>query len=283
MKNTCMRLLLPLAVILGTAGCNYDFARIMDDAKTAKTALFGVDEAEELKIGNAAAATLLGAAPTVEDQQLQRYVNRVGRWVASHSSRPDLRWHFAVIDHPNINAFAAPAGYVFITRGLLLQLRSEGELAGVLGHEIAHVTRKHHLEALESGARWKLVGRAAETHLASKGVDMGDYQWVVNATKDLYTNGLGREDELDADRIGVVLAARAGYDPYGLPAVLQKLDSLQGNDDGRLALLFKTHPSPADRLDVLGKRMGSRLDGLEYTRDGEERFRRIVGQALAAN
>ncbi|MDX1444247.1 MAG: M48 family metallopeptidase [Gammaproteobacteria bacterium] len=281
MKQHLVKFLVPFSIMLVTAGCNYDFARLVDDASTAKTALLGVDDAEELKIGNAAAATLLGAAPMVDDHELQVYVNRVGTWVAQQSSRPDLRWHFAVIDHPNINAFAAPGGYVFITKGLLLQLRSEGELAGVLGHEIAHVTRKHHLDAMESGARWKLVGRAAETHLASKGVDMGDYQWVVNATKEIYTKGLGRDDELDADRIGVVLAARAGYDPYGLPAVLQKLDAMQGSSDERLALLFKTHPSPADRLDVLSQRMGTRLDGLQYSREGEDRFRRVVGNALA--
>jgi predicted Zn-dependent protease len=275
-------LALPLCLALPVAGCKYDFSRIAEDVGTASTAVFGVDEAEEMKIGNAAAATLLGAGPLVQDAELQRYVNRVGRWVAQHSSRPDLNWRFAVIDHPNINAFAAPGGYVFITRGLLLQLRSESELAGVLGHEIAHVTRKHHLDALQSEARMRLVGRAAETHLAGKGVDMGDYAWVVNGAKALYTNGLDRDDELDADRIGVVLAARAGYDPYGLPAVLQTLDSFSGSDDGRMALLFKTHPRPADRLDVLGRRMGSRLDYLTTTRDGEERFRRVVATSLGS-
>lgn len=273
--------LLLLGLLLPLAGCQYDFSRIVEDVGTAKTAIFGVDDEEEREIGFAAAATLLGAAPLVQDEELQRYVNRVGRWVASHSSRSGLEWRFAVIDHPNINAFAAPGGYVFITRGLLQQLRNEGELAGVLGHEIAHVTRRHHLEALQSGARMQLVSRAAETHLAEKGVDMGDYAWVVDGAKNLYTKGLDRDDELDADRIGVVLAARAGYDPYGLPAVLQTLDSLSANDDGRLALLFKTHPSPADRLDVLALRMGVRLDGLGSMPAGEDRFRRIVGRALA--
>ena len=176
-----------------------------------------------------------------------------------------------MIDHPNVNAFAAPGGYVFITRGLLFQLRNEAELAGVLGHEITHVVRRHHLEALKKQARINLAGSLASAALESRGKDADDYAWVASGAKTLYTRGLDRDDEFEADRAGVVLAARAGYDPYGLPAVLQRLDAMAA-DDTRLALLFKTHPAPADRLAELSVRMEGRIDGLAGVQDGAGRF-----------
>src|SRR5690606_31708209 len=145
-------------LLLSVVGCRIDLARVVDNLGNVKTAIVGVDAEEEAAIGFEAAATLLGAAPLLDDDGMQRYVNRVGRWVAMQSERPALSWHFAVIDHPNVNAFAAPGGYVFITRGLLFQLRNEAELAGVLGHEIAHVVQKHHLEALKKQARLELAG-----------------------------------------------------------------------------------------------------------------------------
>lgn len=274
------RLLIICALLVLLPGCKVDITRLADDFRTAKTAIVGVDDGEEAAIGHEAAATLLGASPLLADENMQHYVNRVGRWVTMHSARPDIHWRFAIIDNANINAFAAPGGYVFITRGLLLQLQSEAELAGVLGHEIAHVVEKHHLNALQKDARLKLAGRVAEETLAQRGHNPDQYAWVVNGAKTLYTRGLDRDDEFAADRLGVVLAARAGYDPYGLPSVLQTLDSLKG-EDSRLALLFKTHPEPSARMDELVVRMAGRMDAITG-KTGEARFRQQV-QVLAKN
>ncbi len=260
------------AFLLAFAGCKIDLARVVDNIGNVKTAIVGVDAEEEAKIGHEAAATLLGAAPLLDNDAMQRYVNRVGRWVAMQSERPALPWRFAVIDHPNVNAFAAPGGYVFITRGLLFQLRNEAELAGVLGHEIVHVVQKHHLDALQKQARLALAGGVAAAALEQRGENPDRYAWVAEGAKTLYTRGLDRDDEFAADRMGVVLAARAGYDPYGLLAVLQRLDAM-AEDDGRLALLFKTHPAPADRLQQLAGRMEGRMDGLSGSQNGTGRFR----------
>lgn len=278
--NMLLRLLL-LAGMLSLVGCKVDLGRVVDSLGHAKTAIAGVDEEEEAAIGYEAAATLLGASPLLEHEATQRYVNRVGRWVAMQSDRPDIPWRFGVIDHPNINAFAAPGGYVFITRGLLFELRNEAELAGVLGHEIAHVVEKHHLDALQKQARLSIAGNVAAAALESKGRNASDYDWVAAGAKTLYTRGLDRDDELSADRLGVVLAARAGYDPYGLPAVLQRLDSIAA-DDNRLALLFKTHPAPGDRLTEISARMEGRLDGLAGVSDGAGRFRKYMQDVVAA-
>src|SRR6185503_1406662 len=131
---------------------------------------------------------------------------------------------------------------VFITRGLLERLHSEAELAGALAHEIGHVVKKHHLKAIKKDARLKLLGRGA-THVLKKGSDAEDLERLKEvgaAAKGLYARGLDKTDEFDADRIGAILAARAGYDPYGLAQVLQTLDAVAPNST-QFALLFKTH------------------------------------------
>jgi len=112
------------------------------DAKQLGFALFGdYSPEEEARIGTQISGNLLGAVPLVRDDTLQRYVNLVGNWVALHSGRKDVDWRFGVLDTEDINAFAAPGGYIFLTKGLYRRLNSEAELAGVLGHEIAHVTK----------------------------------------------------------------------------------------------------------------------------------------------
>ena len=138
-----------LAAAAGLAtAASFDIGRILGAGKDLATAAGGMDEKEEIAVGREVAGRMLGAAPLVADPGLQAYVNRVGRWVASQTERPDLPWHFGVIDSPAINAFAAPGGYVLITRGALALMESEAELAGVLAHEIAHVDQKHIIEAI---------------------------------------------------------------------------------------------------------------------------------------
>jgi len=232
-------------------------------------------EKEEVEIGAGVAANLLGAAPLVQDDKLQAYVNRLGWWLVLQTERPDLPWHFGVLETDTVNAFAAPGGYVFITRGLLLRMRSEAELAGVLSHEIAHVLRRHHLQAIQKGAQTGLLA-----DIASVAVDSSEHaelaRKAINAGTELYSRGLDKDDEFEADRMGVVIAARAGYDPYGLPAVLQTLDTMNAADSS-LALMFKTHPTPQARLEKLDGVMAARLDQYAGQQEGSERFVKIVG------
>jgi predicted Zn-dependent protease len=136
--------------------------------KNVGKAVKDIDEPEEISIGRDVASRLLGAAPLVPDPGLQRYVNHVGRWLAAQSERPDLPWHFGVLDSPNVNAFAVPGGTIFITKGLLDKMRSEAELAGVLGHEIVHVLRKHQLKAIQKGAQSALAGDAMSAALRDR-------------------------------------------------------------------------------------------------------------------
>lgn len=215
----------------------------------------GYSENEEIAIGRQIAGNLLGAAPLVKDEKLQKYVNKVGRWVALQSERPDLPWHFAVIETRDVNAFAAPGGYVFVTRGLYNSLSNEAELAGVLGHEIGHVLRKHHLKLLQQSRLIDLGGK-----LLSREVD-ADIRKLIGSGAEIMARSLDKEAEFEADRIAVVLASRAGYDPFGLPAVLQEIGAIKPSDDS-VSLLFKTHPSPDARLEKLAAAMDGRFDSL---------------------
>lgn len=219
-----------------------------------------IDEPKEIEIGRQLAAILLGAKPLHTSVALQRYVNRLGRWISLQSARPELPWTFAVLDDPGYNAFAVPGGFIFVTKGLIDQLTDESELAGVLAHEITHVVGKHHLKAMQKTAKAGLLSKVVASQLKNDLVG-GISSQLLNLGKDLYSRGLDQEDELEADRHGVTLAARAGFEPYGLVAVLQQLRTATP-DDPLFTLTFSTHPAPQVRLDQIELAMGQRLDGL---------------------
>lgn len=251
--------MLPLA---GLSACKtMDPKQLMAQASN----LFGsftqtVTPEQEKQMGEESAALLLGAAPLVKSQALQRYVNQVGSWVALQTGSTDISWRFGVLDTSHVNAFAAPAGYVFITRGLLERLSDEAELAGVLAHEISHVLMKHHAQTMLAKDRVAAVSSLATSVAESQ----GKAQWgtpLANLTRGVYSSGLDKDDEFQADRMAVVLAARAGYDPYGLARVLQ-IYAVNAGEPG-FDLLFSTHPSPSDRLDRLARLMDERFDVLE--------------------
>ena len=175
--------------------------------------------------------------------------------MAEQSERADLPWHFGVIDTPSVNAFAAPGGYIFLTRGLYALLHDEGELAGVLAHEIGHVLRRHHLKILQKS---RLLDFGQDL-LSRKIGDNAKIQNLIGRGAEIAARSLDRNAEFDADQIAVVLTARAGYDAFSLPTVLQQIGHFAPADD-RVTLLFKTHPLPDTRLENLDKKMGTRLD-----------------------
>ncbi len=269
------KLILGLSLCIALPATAFDFGNI-DWKKAAETvqkvqkANQDVGEPQEIELGGGIASNLLGAAPLWDNAAAQRYVNRVGRWLAMQTERPDLPWQFGVLDDNDVNAFAAPGGYVFITKGLLSHMNSEAELAGVLAHEISHVLRKHHLQALKKGARTELMSDIANDAIKSHGGDPRLTK-LVSAGTEIYARGLDKQDEFEADRMGIVIAARAGYDPYGLPAVLQTLQSLNPTDS-QLALMFKTHPALGDRLGLLDRLMSGQFDAMENQPDLSARF-----------
>jgi predicted Zn-dependent protease len=250
---------------------NLDLNQIVNTVKNAAKATQDIAEPEEIAIGSDMAARLLGAAPLLADPKLQQYVNHIGRWLAAQTERPNLPWQFGVLDAPELNAFAVPGGTIFVTKGLLATMGSEAELAGVLAHEIAHVLKKHHLKAIQKNAQTALAGDALSTAL--KDSRSPGREKLVSFGNEMYTRGLDKSDELEADRLGVVIAARGGYDAYGLPTVLQTLQAMNA-EDSALALMFKTHPPPAERLDALGEKMQPTLDRYARQPQLSDRFGR---------
>ena len=271
------RLILLAALCVAAAGpvSAIDLGTLVDLGSKLVKINSEVSEKEEIGIGGNLVSGLLGAAPLVDDERLQRYVNDVGFWVASRSSRPDLPWTFGVIDSQGVNAFAAPGGYVVVTLGLYNLLENEAQLAGVLAHEISHVVEKHHLEALN-----KVLKREFWTGLAVVAVEQQDegdadkLEFLVNSGVQLYATGLDREYEFDADLRGVVLAARAGYDPYALLDVLTTIDSIDPQA-AEVAVFFNTHPPIGERLQQLAKSMDGHLDYYAGGRSNPQRFAEV--------
>jgi beta-barrel assembly-enhancing protease len=213
------------------------------------TAVASQTDEEEIVAGDAVAAMYLGVAPLISDQKTLAYVNAVGRRVASKSSRPDLPWSFGIIDTPSINAFAAPGGKVLVTAGLFEILETEDELAAVLGHEIAHVARKHHWDLIK---QQKLV--SGVTDMVSSNTDTGGglaeaaFGQMASFFKDMATSGIDKGGEYQADMDGIILAANAGYDSTAMLGVLEKLSAESGSG-GDVSLLYSTHPTAEQRTD----------------------------------
>lgn len=279
-----VRRLLAAAVVLGcllSPAAAEEFDELEFATRTAER-LQEIDlaPAAQRRVGRGMAERVLGATPPVDDPELQRYVNRVGLWVAAGSRRPDLDWTFVITDSAAVNAYAAPEGYVFITLGLFLLLESEAELAVVLGHEIAHVTERDHVEALKTNLA---LGVAQDLLRAEgvEGIDDATLDRLITAGVRLYGIGLAREDEFHADRIGIVLAARAGYDPWALLITLTLLDALNPAAPA-MSLHSSTHPPPKVRRALVQSQLDSNLQLQQPGAVADGRFRAIRDRVSAA-
>jgi predicted Zn-dependent protease len=201
-------------------------------------------QTDEEKVGKAAAAQVLGAAPLVASELGQQYVNLLGQALAAYAGAT-YKWRIGVIKSDAINAFAMPGGYILLSSGLLKSLESEDELAFVLAHEISHVALRHHYQVVQ---RQRLADQAAKGLQAV--TQDGDTAKLAQASGQIYARGLDKTAEFESDRLGVEIMTRAGYDPAAALSVLEKLQRFKGSDP-RAELLFSTHPSPEERLDML--------------------------------
>jgi predicted Zn-dependent protease len=212
---------------------------------------FTFTDAEERQMGSEISTKLRDKYGVVQDQAIHRYVTLVGRVLAEGSSRPGLSWTFIVLDTDGVNAFAAPGGFIHITRGALALIRNEAELADVLAHEIIHVTERHTINAIRKSKGIDAVAQSSRSQFVSAITDRA-YEAVLE-------NSFDRGDEVDADKAGVTLANRAGYAPTGLAAFLTRLGERNKELKERSGM-FASHPESKARLDALGKVIaGSKL------------------------
>lgn len=234
-----------------------NFGKIKKEADKAadKIAELNISEKDERTLGESVSTKIRAEFGVYQNVAVTKYVSLVGSTLAQASTRPGLKWQFIVLDTDGVNAFAAPGGIVHITRGALGLIKSEAELAGVLGHEISHVSKKHTINAIKKSK----VIKAGTDEL---GRDNALAQQLANAAYDnIIENAYDRGDEEDADQEGIRLAARAGYAPAGLATFLTKLMIRNQGSDTRNAL-FASHPEAQGRIDKIARQIKSeRLGG----------------------
>jgi predicted Zn-dependent protease len=251
---------------------------------TGKSQFMLVSEAQEAAMGLEADAQFHGLYGDFPDPRMQAYVESVGKPLAAASERPALPWVFRVVDDPQVNAFALPGGYIYVTRGILAHMNSEAELAGVLGHEIGHVTARHSASAQSKqmlGAVGLGVGMIAVPGLRQAGDALGAAFSVVFLK-------FGRDQESESDRLGLRYMVRKDYKPEEMLDVFRMLDGVTTSAGGeRLPNWLSTHPAPPNRLadmtktiaaeKATGTRVGrqefvQRLDGLVFGENPREGF-----------
>jgi predicted Zn-dependent protease len=226
-----------------------DVAKTADKAGRVVKGATGLSLEEELAIGDSVALEIVQRYGGLwRDAAATRRVNVVGRALARYADRQDLVWRFGLLNSEAVNAFSAPGGRVFITRGLYQMLQNDDELAGVLGHEIEHIDRRHALKII---ARGELLGGVSDL-VSDHSRDYAQYEQVVgDITKGLLEHGFDPDTEFDADKHGRLLARTTGFAPGGLRAVITALRDKQKAEKSRE--VFSTHPPPDERLKRLPK------------------------------
>jgi len=244
--NHCLTFIIVLAALLLAPGC-------ATNPVTGESDLVLMSEATEIRVGRQSHPEVIKQYGRYDMPTLQAHVQQVGEQLAANSHRSNLIYRFTVLDSPEVNAFALPGGYIYVTRGLLAYLNSEAELAAVLGHEIGHVTARHAVRQHSAATVTGVIGSVIATQTGVHGA-----QELLNVLGTAIVRGYGREHELEADRLGAEYLARSGYDPQAMIGVIRVLKS-QELFEQQLAKeekreprvyhgLFATHPDNDQRL-----------------------------------
>jgi predicted Zn-dependent protease len=225
-----------------------------------------ISSAEEVKMGQDLSLEVEKEFEVYQDYEVTAYVDRVGQRLARVSDRPDIKYSFKVVKKDEMNAFALPGGYIYIYTGLLSELDDESQLAGVLAHEIGHVTARHSTERISTMYGYQMLA----------GLILGENpnMWAEMVVNIFSTGGFlaySRKNEYEADKLGVWYSSSAGYDPAGVSELLGKLHSMNEREPGKLEELLSTHPPTADRINQVGLVIGSFPSGTgERNRAGYE-------------
>lgn len=213
-----------------------------------------ITDKEERQLGEQVSLRLRQHFGVFQDQAVTKYVSMVGTALAQASSRPKLDWQFIVLDTDGVNAYAAPGGFIHITRGLLGLMKTESELAGVLGHEITHVTEKHTVNSITKDKRQSFV---VDTATAGKDFHVAFLAKLGEKVfNDVFDGQFSQHDEGNADETGIRVANSVGYAPNGMVEVLKKIDARNGGREDRNGM-FASHPATKDRIDKLTKQIAA--------------------------
>jgi beta-barrel assembly-enhancing protease len=204
---------------------------------------------QEVQLGADYAQQINQQLPLIRDPEVTRYINVLGDSIARVSDDRDLNWTFQVVDQPDVNAFAVPGGHIYVYRGLIEKVANMSELAGVMGHEIAHVTRRHSMKQMAKGERANVLvaaGCIAAPAVCQSGAGSAAIQVGGGA---LFAK-FSRDDETEADRYGVQYVTRAGIDPRGMPSMFRTLLSLRQSNPSAVEGWFSSHPVEEARIRV---------------------------------
>lgn len=249
---------------------------------TGDTQLVLISEQQEIAYGREAHPEVLSQFGRLENESLQRYLDRIGQRLAALSHRPDLPWHFTVVDVPVVNAFALPGGFIYFTREILAYMNNEAELAGVLGHEIGHVTARHS------------VTQISRAQLASLGLGLGSiFSPTFRQLSEFAELGVGllflkygRDAERQSDELGVGYMSQAGYDPLQLSRFFEVFQRLQENRGQSLPDWLSTHPAPPDRIQAtrqLAQEVKTQSGSREWRVEREAFLQQIDGLVFGEN
>jgi len=200
----------------------------------------------------------------IPDENLQSYVNEVGQKIARFCDQPDVAYHFAAVEDDMVNALALPGGYIYVTRGLLQEMKSEGQLAGVLAHEVGHVVARDTMAAIS-----RQIGMAAlvtAAHVSGAPARAARAADFITAVLSLQYS---RDDEREADLVGLSYMTRAGYDPN---CTVETMEALQKLQTERPIEFFSTHPNPESRVAYLQERIARRYQGLGALKKGDREY-----------
>jgi beta-barrel assembly-enhancing protease len=236
-------------------------------------------DAEERQLGEQVSLKLRSRFGVLQSEPTTKYVTLVGTALAQASTRPNLDWKFIVLDTDGVNAYAAPGGFIHITRGLLGLMKNEAQLAGVLGHEITHVTVKHTVRAIQKNKSFELGSDAVG---GSGGLKTAVIAKVAGKVYDsIFEGEFSREDENEADKVGAQLANKVGYAPNGMVEVLKMIDARNGGREDRNGM-FASHPATKDRIGKLEKQIAD--EKLAGKATAEARYKQnITFEAKPAN
>ena len=258
---------------------------------TGKTERSVMSEADEIAEGKKAHAQVLEEYGALKNPAVQAYVNEVGQRLAKQSQRANLQWTFTVLDSPEINAFALPGGYVYITRGIMVYLESEADLAGVIGHEIGHVTARHGAQRAtrqQNAGLGVLAASVLGAVLEAKGVGgAGQMASDISQTAAAgYVSKYGREQELQADGLGAEYLSRISYDPRNMIDVINVLKNqerfaadlakAQGRPVPEQNSWLASHPSNDQRLSTITKLAAQYKTAAAYKDEGRTRYQQLL-------
>ena len=231
-----------------------DAQAIVKTAEVLRSTFADITEEEEYYIGRATAALILAKYKPYRNAAVSVYVNTMGTALSYYSDRPEVYagYHFLVLDTDEVNAMAAPGGFIFVTKGLVKRCGDEETLAAILAHEIGHVAARHGLQSIKKSRlidAFKALGSEASQRLDSEELTKitGIFEGVLgDVVETLVERGYDRKFEYEADKLGLTFAVRTGYAPGGLAEFLKSME--ENRPSGPASGWFKTHPSPADRL-----------------------------------